>query len=43
MSEENKQRLKEYQKNIIELKNRHEKIVVFFSLQSIKWNKKLRF
>ena len=40
MSEENKQVLKEYQKNIFKLKNKHKKFSSFFSLHSIKWNKK---
>ena len=39
MSEDIKQRLKEYQKIIIELKNK-QKFFVFFSLHGIKWNKK---
>ena len=30
MSEENEQRVKQYQKIIVELKNKHKKFVVFF-------------
>ena len=42
MSEENKQRLKEYQKNYREAKNQHNFFLAFFFLHCIKWNKKPR-
>ena len=40
MPEENKQRIKLYQKNIVELKNKHKKFFIFFSLHSTKMEQK---
>ena len=41
MSEENKQRLKEYQKSYRKKKNQHKKLLSIFLYIEKKWNKKL--